>query len=98
MNISYDDTSPYLQFSQEWRVQPDDDASSALFWQNTYHAVQSRGATLRITFNGAGIYIYGSKGPHNAEYSVEVCRSGALNLLATHTDRSSDVSSTTRCS
>ena len=33
MNITFDDTSPYLTFSDEWRVQPPNDEAAKGFWQ-----------------------------------------------------------------
>ncbi|EJD40093.1 hypothetical protein AURDEDRAFT_187152 [Auricularia subglabra TFB-10046 SS5] len=72
MNVSFDDTSAYITFSPEWRVQPPDDPTRASSWQSTYHASQSAGASAKLTFNGAGIYLYGSKGPGHANYSVNI--------------------------
>ncbi|KZV80454.1 hypothetical protein EXIGLDRAFT_845505 [Exidia glandulosa HHB12029] len=74
MNVSFDDTDPYISFSPEWRIQPPNSADTSVTasWQGTYHASQSYGATANVTFSGAGIYIYGSKGPGNANYSVEI--------------------------
>ncbi|KAH7096115.1 hypothetical protein BKA62DRAFT_41742 [Auriculariales sp. MPI-PUGE-AT-0066] len=72
MNVTFDDTSPYFSFSSDWRVQPANDASTNSFWQGTYHAAQSKGAQMSLTFNGAGIYLYGTKGPGNAKYSIEI--------------------------
>ncbi|EJD40090.1 hypothetical protein AURDEDRAFT_170863 [Auricularia subglabra TFB-10046 SS5] len=71
MNVSFDDTSAYITFSPEWRVQPPDDPTRASSWQSTYHASQSAGASAKLTFNGAGVYLYGSKGPgHASNHSV----------------------------
>jgi len=72
MNVSFDDTDPFLQYSPDWRVQNPSDPNLPLYWQSTYHACQVPGCTFSLTFQGAGVYVYGSNGPNHGNFSINV--------------------------
>ena len=65
MNYTLDDTASQLAYSSGWASQSPSDPNLAEFFKNTYHAVQSAGATLNLSVEGTALYIYGSKGPHH---------------------------------
>ncbi|PVG01224.1 hypothetical protein CPB86DRAFT_120641 [Serendipita vermifera] len=73
MNITVDDTSPNFVWSggDVWRGQaPNQAALNDKYFLRTYHAAQTKGANVSITFVGSTIQIYGSKGPNHGNYSV----------------------------
>lgn len=65
MNFTLDDTASQLSFSSGWASQSPSDPDLSQFFEGTYHAAQSTGATLNMSVQGTGIYIYGSKGPNH---------------------------------
>ncbi|KIP02512.1 hypothetical protein PHLGIDRAFT_37867 [Phlebiopsis gigantea 11061_1 CR5-6] len=72
MNFTLDDTASQLSFSSGWASQSPADPDLSQFFERTYHAVQSPGATLNMSIQGTGIYIYGSKGPNHADFNLQV--------------------------
>ncbi|KIM22356.1 hypothetical protein M408DRAFT_291466 [Serendipita vermifera MAFF 305830] len=74
MNFSIDDTSPNFVWSSgadDWKGQaPNQVAINSNYFLSTYHATQSKGSNVAITFVGAAIQLYGSKGPNHGNYSV----------------------------
>ncbi|CAG7850900.1 SubName: Full=Uncharacterized protein {ECO:0000313/EMBL:CCA68253.1} [Serendipita indica DSM 11827] len=71
MNLTADDTSPNFSWSGEWRRQATNQVSiNDNFFLKTYHAAQTKGAKVSITFVGSAFQIYGSTGPNHGKYSV----------------------------
>ncbi|KAH8117653.1 hypothetical protein DFH11DRAFT_1038295 [Phellopilus nigrolimitatus] len=70
-NLTIDDTSVDIIYSQNWAVQSAQDPNTDQFFQSTYHSAQADGASANITFTGSSIYLFGSKGPGHANYSVQ---------------------------
>ncbi|TFY57500.1 hypothetical protein EVG20_g8523 [Dentipellis fragilis] len=71
MNFTLDDSSPQLIYSADWELQPANDPSLSSFFQSTYHAALEPKASVNLTFTGTAVYIYGSKGPGHAKFSVQ---------------------------
>ncbi|KAA1475884.1 hypothetical protein DENSPDRAFT_842761 [Dentipellis sp. KUC8613] len=71
MNFTLDDSSPQLIYSADWELQPANDPSLSSFFQSTYHAALQPKATVNLTFTGNAVYIYGSKGPGHAKFTVQ---------------------------
>lgn len=64
MNFTIDDTSPQLIYSTGgWGTQSPADTRSSEFFQRTYHAAQTDGASMNMTVSGSAVYLYGSRGP-----------------------------------
>ncbi|KAI0060911.1 hypothetical protein BV25DRAFT_915422 [Artomyces pyxidatus] len=80
MNYTLDDASAYIFYSPNWEVQGND-PDVASFFQSTYHAALADGASLNFTFLGSAIYMYGSRGPQHAQYSVN-CDGVVANMTA----------------
>ncbi|KAL5528949.1 hypothetical protein ACEPAG_4923 [Sanghuangporus baumii] len=71
-NLTIDDSSTDIIYSSNWAVQSSiDDPNTDRFFQSTYHSAQGDGASANLTFNGTAIYLYGTKGPGHANYSVQ---------------------------
>ncbi|KAI5119583.1 hypothetical protein M0805_006468 [Coniferiporia weirii] len=70
-NLTIDDTSLDIIYSDDWATQSDDDPDVDHFFQSTYHSAQANGSSANLTFTGSAIYIYGTKGPEHANYSVQ---------------------------
>lgn len=64
-NITLDDTAAQLSYSSGgWGTQSDSDPARSFFFGQTFHAAQTDGARVNMTFQGVSdVYIYGSKGP-----------------------------------
>lgn len=63
-NFTLDDTDPSLTYSSNgWAIQPPTDPDLQEFFDQTYHAAQTDGATVSFTFQGTAFALYGSKGP-----------------------------------
>ncbi|KAF8521387.1 hypothetical protein BU17DRAFT_87933 [Hysterangium stoloniferum] len=69
-NFTVDDTAGTLLYGPGWGISSADDASLGQYFQSTYHASQSVGAVVNLTFTGTAVYLYGSKGASHASYSV----------------------------
>ncbi|KAL5533413.1 hypothetical protein ACEPAF_5189 [Sanghuangporus sanghuang] len=71
-NLTIDDSSTDINYSSNWAVQSStDDPNTDRFFQSTYHSAQGDGASANLTFSGTAIYLYGTKGPGHANYSVQ---------------------------
>lgn len=79
-NFTVDDTYGTLLYGPGWGISSVDDTFLAHYFQSTYHASQSVGAAVNLTFTGSAIYLYGSKGPTHASYSVRC--DGTVHLLS----------------
>lgn len=53
MNFTFDDSELDLSYSTGWETQPSTDPNLSSFFQSTYHAATSDGATVNLTFFGA---------------------------------------------
>lgn len=73
MDITIDDTSPDFVWGagDVWRAQaPNQGSINSNYFLSTYHAAQTKGANVSITFVGSACQIYGSTGPNHGNYSV----------------------------
>ncbi|KAL5490594.1 hypothetical protein ACEPAI_5428 [Sanghuangporus weigelae] len=71
-NLTIDDSSTDIIYSSNWAVQSSiNDPNTDHFFQSTYHSAQGDGASANLTFSGTAIYLYGTKGPGHANYSVQ---------------------------
>lgn len=71
-NFTIDDTGPPLIYGSGWGISSPSDPAIAEYFQNTYHATKGTGANVSLTFNGTAVYVFGSKGPVNGDYSVTI--------------------------
>ncbi|KAL7277128.1 hypothetical protein ACG7TL_008973 [Trametes sanguinea] len=62
--LRIDDSSPQLQYSGQWSQ-----AGNSLDYQSTSHASSSAGSSVKFTFNGTYITVYGSVGPNGSTSS-----------------------------
>ncbi|KAI0261772.1 hypothetical protein BC834DRAFT_894613 [Gloeopeniophorella convolvens] len=70
MNFTLDDASGLLTYSSAWESQPNNDPYLSSFFQSTYHAALSDGASVNFSFSGSAVFVYGSTGPQHAQFSV----------------------------
>ncbi|EJU05918.1 hypothetical protein DACRYDRAFT_20240 [Dacryopinax primogenitus] len=72
VNITLDDTSPFISYSDGWGVQSPQDPNLEYYLQETYHGTQTIGSNATIVFSGSGVYLYGSMGPAHGNFEVSV--------------------------
>ncbi|THH05148.1 hypothetical protein EW145_g5009 [Phellinidium pouzarii] len=70
-SLTIDDSSLDIIYSSDWAKQSNDDPNADLFFQSTYHSAQADCASVNLTFTGSAVYLYGTKGPEHANYSVQ---------------------------
>ncbi|KAI0628928.1 hypothetical protein C8Q77DRAFT_1067482 [Trametes polyzona] len=71
-NFTLDDTDPTLTYSANgWATQLPTDPDLDEFFDRTYHAAQTDGASMTFTFRGVGFAVYGTKGPGHGKYRVQ---------------------------
>ncbi|KAF8583163.1 hypothetical protein K439DRAFT_1634664 [Ramaria rubella] len=83
-NFTIDDVASMLVYGPGWGVASSDDPALDNYFQSTYHASTTSGATVDVTFSGTAIYFYGSKGPNHGNFSVRY--NSDIQLLSAHAD------------
>jgi len=72
VNITLDDTSPFITYSDGWGVQSQQDPDLDFYSQDTYHGTEAVGANATILFSGSGVFLFGSMGPDHGNFEVSV--------------------------
>ncbi|KZO89752.1 hypothetical protein CALVIDRAFT_33514 [Calocera viscosa TUFC12733] len=72
VNITLDDTSPFITYSDGWGIQSPQDPDLDYYFQDTYHGTETVGANATIVFSGSGVFIFGSTGPNHGNLQVSV--------------------------
>ncbi|KZT57550.1 hypothetical protein CALCODRAFT_508749 [Calocera cornea HHB12733] len=72
VNITLDDTSPFITYSDGWGIQSSQDPDLDYYLQETYHGTETVGSNATIVFSGSGVYLYGSMGPDHGNFEISV--------------------------
>ncbi|KAI0339769.1 hypothetical protein BDW22DRAFT_1431267 [Trametopsis cervina] len=71
-NVSLDDCSPLITYSQPWIDASLNDTLASNYSDASLHTATANGATATFSFNGTGVWLYGAHRPEYGVYAMTV--------------------------